>query len=224
MGEKFIITGPGRCGSTMLFYALKSHPAITCYSEVLKKSHLKKSQMSYKKRHDIIFKNNKTAGCKLFYHHLPKDSKKWDWFVDNSIVFNLIRQDTIEWYTSLIISSYGIRNIYNEKERPELKKRWVRIDIKKMKHSILDYQASVNWARDKYSHYYEVSYSDLVHKWNFVMKRMQKLLKVPYYELKQKTVKLNKEPLSDLIINYDEVLDAAKNFPLFIETDKKFSL
>lgn len=207
----FIILSAGRTGTTLLAKALNEHPDVHMAGEALKPASLEKHDRSYQEQHNIVFAKDrdvKAQGCKLFFHHLNRDSAHWDWYRDNALIIHSMRTDYLAWYVSLMSAHQnGEWNRRRKEQAPPLSERRITVDVEHMQRKIAGYKTKIEWARDwtDPERYMEVDYDDMIGNWAATIGRVEDALGIDRRPLPQRCVKLNPEPLSERVTNWKDV-------------------
>jgi len=218
--RKFIILSRGRTGSNMLATALNSHPEIYCRGECFRE--YKKRETNAKKELNKTFEKElpekiKARGSKLFYYHTKntplakkpeKDNLVWKYIKENDVaVIHLKRRDKIKMYVSAQIASRTRYVAKCEQELIDKSKKPIKINVDVLKDWIEKTKKMEEWGDEwiKNNPSIEVYYKDLVNKWEEKSGMIQEFLWVDYKDISPSTLKQNREPLSFLIKNYDEI-------------------
>lgn len=208
---KFIILSAGRTGTTLLLMALEKHPDVFIKGEAMKSRELEEDGRSYEEQVDYIFEIDhgvEAKGCKLFFHHLHHGDPRWEWYKQNTFIIHSTRLDYLDWYVSMVTARKN--NEWNRKNPDQVasfKERRVSVNIEHMKKSIAKYKEHIAWAREWAipERYVEIDYSDMVSDWPGTIQKVQNALEIERIDLPQRCVKINPEPLSERIVNWEEV-------------------
>ena len=233
--RKFIIFTHPRSGSSMTIHTLRSHPQIMGFGELFNdkrigynikgyNNHLKK--LDFLRRKDPIdflerhiftsYRNDiKAVGFKLFSQQLDNEHFKdvWAWLVKNKdikIVF-LSRNNYLASLVSLLIASKtGKFGIKDESERTNSR---IMIDHQKC---VEEFQKMEIYQKDALKHFnnhevLKVSYEEIVSDLDHIFYKFQRFLEVDPYEIRVNTIRQETRPLSEVIVNYNQLCEYFKD-------------
>lgn len=227
--QKFVVLAHQRSGSSMLMQTLRQHPGIVSYGElfaprqvglsigngVLHSPRLLALRNKYPK--DFLEKyifssyslNISAAGFKLFPEHITNKrfDHLWGWLKENKDIkiIYLSRQDFLATYSSLLLAKkdkrWGIDNeLDRAKDTIKINPQKCLAEFQKMK----DYRNSV-LSKIKNHEVFDISYEKFAKEPNLYLKQIQSFLGVDAHDLVVKSVKKEKRPLSEVIVNYEEL-------------------
>lgn len=216
--KKFIILSRPRTGSTLLTKMLLSHPNVKGSCEPLNKL---KGRNPQKILDDLFVPYRpkvKAVGFKLHYNH-PVDEdhhKTWRILLDDKTyhIIHLERKNHLRTCVSELISQkLAIYLLRNKNKRPPIEDRKV----------IVTYNEFLEWVDINNMHYnsysamfsdhkkIEIEYERLVNSPVDELNRIAGYLSLAEFTPKHKLVQMNPEPLSELIVNFDELKDKLKD-------------
>lgn len=209
--EKFIILSRSRTGSNLFVSLLHNHPNVICSTEILGRI----GNDSEKRRIDSFFCKKKTkikaVGFKIFYYH-PVDKENSNvWETLNGYkklkVIHLTRNNILETIVSREIAIKSKRWVQLKESREYNFK--LRLDPKLVLEEInrtLNYQKEF---RDKFKNHQikEVTYEELVLNRFSVLKETFQFLGLKTHKSNTNLIKQNNKRLSDVLENYDEVIN-----------------
>lgn len=215
--QKFVIIANARTGSNLLINYLDSHKKIEAKGELFGVLHNKSCMEIWNAFFLNKNKKVKFAGFKIFYAH-PLDTKDKDvWkFIskDKRIkVIHLVRQNKLRTHVSRSIARKTNQWARKTKNKIPLEKKQIKIDYNNLYSNIKELTNYENKTRKDYQdhQFLEISYEDLVFDKNSTMCKVFDFLDVERNEFTTKYKQQNKEKLSDLILNYDEIEKKLKN-------------
>lgn len=199
----FIILCEGRTGSTLLHTYLNSNRNIFSIGDVDKEIHYQTNGLSAIMK--PFSKMIKAVGFKLFYDYesskLFKDVRE-----DASIkIIHLYREDRLRLFTSLKMAENSGNWSYNKQD--DISNKRIRIDQNEAKNFVENYTKKKALLTEQFSNHdlIKISYEQLIESPESVLQQIQRFLKIKPKKLKSVLKKQNPEPLSELIINYDEI-------------------
>lgn len=198
---KFIVFGPGRCGSEMLVSILNQHPSVTCRSELLCDNPLNLP----------LWDDTTATGFKCLYTHVHP--------AYNTLAGSIFRDELIEDTEIRIVhlarrdkTAQGISEIVSNKLRKwhrqfgddfELESTY--IDPDELKNNIqfhLDNEAFFRSELAKHK-WLEVFYEDLVE--DFTIPEVWSFIGVDKGDFQPLTKKYVNKPLNELVTNWKEL-------------------
>lgn len=212
--QKFVVITRSRTGSNLFISLLNAHSQIRAYGE---KFNVLRDRTT-KEIYNSIFPSKsfkKAIGFKIFYYH-PQgsdDQSIWDFLInDKSIkIFHLQRKNLLKVHTSRLIAlnsnQWGIKGKPKRGERNYNKK--VLIDINELISDIYVTKKYIGKINNDFINHsmHKIYYNDIVNNKQKVIKKCFKFLGLPNEEVQSDLRKQNKEPLKNLIINYEEVVN-----------------
>ena len=212
--RRFVVISNARTGSNLLYSYLNSHPNIKMYGEIFRFLDGKSIQEIYKSYFSKKLRRIKASGFKLFYTH-PEDGNNEEMLqlveqLNDPLIIHLTRRDKlntlVSWKIALMTDTWGLKQ---GTPRIPIEKKKITIepgealkffyDITKHEHDIEQ--------RFREKDYVHIIYEDLIGHPEETLMPILKRLDVPAIPLKTSFIKSNPEPLQDLIINYQELVN-----------------
>ena len=208
--ERFAIVGNARTGSNFLLDGLKSSPAIRVYHEIFA-AHNRDIGKDFEKTLSTVFqyesKSTRLVGFKVFYNHLTDDEWKKLAALKDLKVIHLTRRNRLRTVISLEIAfKTGQWTQAGNSDRPKEKR--VTLEPQKLLKRLEQIEEGETATRARLSNreMLEVVYEELVRSPREEFESVSTFLGVEGIDpSKIRLKKQNPEPLSQLILNYDEV-------------------
>lgn len=231
--QKFIIISTQRSGSSLLVTTLASHPEIECFREIFLEENVKPDSYTSFSRASILRKLQhwfcrrrlvegylaqflgKVEGCeavgfKFMYSQDKLLPQVIDWVEREEIkVIHLIRANVLKKRISRLVSRF--RNFAHSTEPVEVCR--ISVEPKRLKQKLDSMSDQVDQYRSRLSHFdhIEVTYEDLVANQDREIMRVLEFLGIGMLtSLSTNLVKVNPNDLSEVIENYDEVVQALR--------------
>jgi LPS sulfotransferase NodH len=229
--KKFIIISTQRSGSSLLVTTLASHPKIECFREIFLEENTKpdsyttysRASFSRKLQHWLCRKRlveqyitqflgkmeyGEVVGFKFMYSQDKILPQVIDWVEREQIkVIHLIRINSLKKRVSRLVSRF--RNLAHSTERVEVCR--ISVDTARLKEKLDSMSQEIDQYRSRLSHLnpLEITYEDLVANQDRELQRVLDFLEIDVFPgLSTELVKVNSDRLSDVIENYDEVVQA----------------
>lgn len=234
--NRFLLLSTQRSGSSFLGTSLGSHPDITCFEEVFMprnqgpRSFSTYRTASLRRRIEYLIARRRTifrfldelyasvgpgqsVGFKFMYRQAQRHPEVIAWCERNDVrVVHLIRRNFLKILLSRLQAKR--RGIYHAKQA--IGSEPLKIDTRTLK-SRLGAMASLierNSRRFENLNCLVISYEELVAEQSEVFRRILAFLDAdPEVNLSSDLVKINREPLANLILNYDEVASVLHGSP-----------
>lgn len=218
---KFVVVARPRTGSNMLLNSLRTHPNVQVFGEILRggadtatKEAVKRSAKNYFEEN--IFKRYaesiRAVGFKIFYQHPVWDQTGTVWPCLQAMrdlrVVHLKRQNLLR----ILVSAKIARKTDIWKQSGAEQETDKRITLT-AEECMEFFQKAVNQEKETDERFaghpvLQLTYEDLTSQYHLQMKLVQEFLGVKPLQLPQKTIKQNPEPLSELVVNYEELKQA----------------
>lgn len=217
---KFVVLGSPRSGTTMLLSYLNSHPNVKAKGELFRFLRGRSSEGLWADAFMTKKVGVHAVGFKLLRSH-PEDS------IDKSVwsrikgdeklkILHLRRKNLVRWYVSRLVAlQTSCWNTYSRKKVLPLSERKIHVNVAE---ALASFESELRY-HEQIERYYsksqllKVVYEDLVRSGDQEFSRIFKFLSIPDCRVRSSTVKINFEPLHDLITNYKEVESRLKNTP-----------
>jgi LPS sulfotransferase NodH len=231
---RFVIVGIARTGSTMLVSQLNSHSQALVFGEIFRsedaigwdftpfRSYQNRRLRTLYSSDSIAFLdqhvfrrwpgNHKAVGFKLFYYHARTPSRRpvWDYLIDRPEIriLHIKRRNLLRQYASLQLAH--ATNIWSTTPS-------VIQDPQKLRLGISACQNHFTWVRSlgeecdtlfKNHKIKNIYYEDLVSDTRRELRDIQTFLGLRHETLVAQTVRQQTQPLSQVIVNYDELREA----------------
>ena len=229
---RYIITCPARTGSSMLVGYLQSHPDICSHAEVFAPGHVEfygihaklkpplldlfyelraSDPIAYLNNYVFYAGKRKAVGFKFKYEELSLPQfKHLAEHIRNDLsikIIHLTRDDLLERYVSQYIAVH-VNNFFNtQKEDHLLAPVTIRLRPKECQKEFDFTSQRQKQYRAFFSRHVvlEISYEDLVQRSQQTLAIIQDFLGVEQRELKTGQLKLQRNPMSKVLENYDEL-------------------
>ncbi|MEO0406145.1 MAG: Stf0 family sulfotransferase [Cyanobacteria bacterium P01_A01_bin.135] len=211
--QKFAIIAHARTGSNYLLAGLRSSEAIETHHEIFSSKQRTKgenfasifSEVFGKKR-----KGTKAVGFKVFYYHLTDD--EWTKLIAHKDlkVIHLTRENRLRTVVSQQIALKTDRWQSTNQTLPANEKK-VRLDASTLVGQLRFIQNQEHLARERFKAHdiLEVVYEDMVQNPGEVFQKLESFLGIDDIDVSQISLrKQNAEKLEELVVNYDEVVQA----------------
>ena len=210
----FIVLTRSRTGSNMLISMLDSHPNIRAEGELLRDLNPKFHGVAL----NLVFSRQPSyigaSGFKIFYGHARQDSgtRVWDQLerMEHLSVVHLKRRNILRTVVSERIAlDQGIWLARSSQNLPKPRKR-IRLSIEEAERafSLTKLRETEGDRRFGDLALLDVYYEDLVCEAQAIFRKVTEFLNVPFVEPITRLRKQNPEPLTDLLVNYDELQSA----------------
>ncbi|NPD47862.1 sulfotransferase [Lentimicrobium sp. S6] len=214
--KNFVIIAHPRSGSNLLVSLLRSHPEINCKGELFNRINLVECDKLFQDYQRIDSVLIKTKGFKMpFSFRSSNKNNIWEKVKsDESFkIIHLSRSNLLRAYVSMKIASKTKSWFGNKDNNKSV------VD----KQCILDAQECVSWINNttrrqkkieydfRYHHSYALTYENLMLNKNTIKDLLHFLDVDTHVDLSTKLEKQNKEPISKLIINYEEFRNGIQN-------------
>ena len=210
----FIVLTRSRTGSNMLISMLDSHPNIRAEGELLRDL----NPIFHRVALNLVFSRQSTcitaSGFKIFYGHARTDggSRVWDRLesMEHLSVIHLKRRNILRTVVSEKIAlDQGIWLDRSSKDLPKPRKR-IHLSIAEAERAFsLTKLRELEGDRRFGDHaLLDVYYEDLVCEAQANFRKVTEFLNVPFVEPITHLRKQNPEPLTNLLVNYDELRSA----------------
>jgi hypothetical protein len=198
---KYVLLGHRRTGTNLLRQSLNLHPDVMCKGELFNLT--KRWSKVLVDTSTIVnygFRSTKAAnGFSLHYHHAQKPyldcvskSKKYP-------VIRIIRRNLLERYVSQKIAE--ITGVYRSTVFVDASIK-IKIDLNDMLNNFHKIKTDLTFLPENYI---DIFYEDLCSNYDFNMGIIFDFLKVPSCIVRPNLCKIESRPMSEVIINYDEV-------------------
>ena len=225
----FIVLGRSRVGSNLLNSFLNQQKQVIAHSELAGKLFGKSPEKLLDEIYCRYQKRIKAVGFKIFYYHPQDDESGAIWEdlkeIDNLCVIHLKRKNILRTLLSREIA--GKTNTYAQlgknKKLDPIEKRRVNLTPLKL---IKGFQQTHNWEQQfdeffKHQKVIPITYEQLIAAPDAQVQRITNEFEIDYHPVEQHLQKQNIEPLSDLIENFEELVDYFKPTPwhIFFQDD-----
>jgi LPS sulfotransferase NodH len=209
----FIVLGHARTGSNMLLSMLRSNPHVLVRGEVF--ARVKPDAIHATVAHTLqgrVPRNVGASGCKVFYYHPLGDRTGELWRELDAIpdlhVVHLRRRNVLRTIVSREIADQQDEWLQTRPQEavPAERKR-VSMTVEQVRNGVDRIEGLEREAAQRFSNrpLVEVCYEDLVSSPAPEFHRITDFLGVPPADPAGKTLRQNPEPLSALLVNYDEL-------------------
>jgi len=217
---QYILLSNPRCGSSLLQSYLASHANILDGDTIFHQRELSRFPSHYLYRMASCYYRAKlggkqpddvyAVGIKMLYINCDLDNYVWRFLssLPNLKVIHLKRQNPLRLYVSWEIAQKT--NIWNvtQEEYEQLSTRRCITYSREQMYAYLDDVENKTKCFDECwfakHEKLEIFYEDLISNTDNVMARIQQFLHVPIYPVHADLVRMNSEPLAELIDNYDQ--------------------
>ena len=215
--KKYIILSPPRSGSTLLSRMMLAHPNVKGEGEYFDRLKNKNPAMLLETLFSPQKMSVQAVGFNIHYNH-PADEKNneaWKLLREfpDLYVIHLSRKNILRYGLSTKIArKLNVFRIKRVKDRPDLGRRKVIITPPELKKIIADVERDAVRYNSMFSAnpMIEVEYEKLILNPSVEFQRLTNFLELPEKEPRLLSEIMNPEPLSELIINYDELKDEFK--------------
>lgn len=226
--RKFVVSAPGRSGSTMLIERCNSHPAVECFGELMHKQRIfwhrrhvngEDALFAERERDPLAFLERyafyprkaavRAVGFKLLHDQLNVNRSVLAPLLSDPAglkVIALERRNGFESYlSSKNIERSGIGSVRDKRRIPSLPPLYV--DVEQCHAYLKRLAVSKAIADTTFQHHdrLKVVYEDLVAEPEFWNTQICEFLGVPSHPLTHFSVKLTHQPLDRRVANYVEV-------------------
>ena len=217
--QKLVILGRQRTGSSLLMMQLHDHPKIDMQSEVFRLLKGKSCRTVWNELFSKKLPWIQYAGFKLFYNH-PDDREVWEILSANTDVkiIHIKRENLLRFYVSKLIAiNTGSWNSIQEGEKKEPLDKRVKVDIEHCLNALRESKKlETEYSENRFPNhqYIELTYEKLTQNREEQLGRIYSFLGLENKKMKEEKFNLkrqNPEGLKELILNYDELLEALKN-------------
>jgi LPS sulfotransferase NodH len=214
--QRFVIVGNARTGSNYLLDGLKSSPAIRMYHEIFA-SHNRQVGKDFEKILSTLYqyesKSTKLVGFKVFYNHLTDEEWKKLVALRDLKVIHLTRWNRLRTVISLEIA-FKTGQWTKAGNIGESREKRVMLEPLKLMKRLEQIEEGEEAIRVRFCdrQMLEITYEELVRSPDEVFGSIGAYLGVDGIDPgKIRLKKQNPEPLSELIMNYDEIESVLKN-------------
>lgn len=234
--KKFIIITTQRSGSTFFWRFLNQHPDLHVKGEMFLKSlndsssYVNFNSKSLMRRFNSYFGRSrniqnyldsfysevpaaKAAGFKVMYNQISEGFD--DYLFNNDVsIIHLIRENILKIIVSA--ESARVRNLYHAEKETKIEKIKVRINTNNLLEIIQNKYAAVQSHKDRYKNlpYLETYYEKIVDNFDKEISKVFEFLGVSSCDgLDVPLKKINPDSLSEIIENYDDVVNKMKGTP-----------
>ncbi|MGD1892277.1 MAG: sulfotransferase [Cyclobacteriaceae bacterium] len=216
----FIILCHPRSGSTLLHTYLNSHPNILSLGEYLgnkvrNSNETKAAELVDKKLFKLYSRNIQAVGVKFFFQYtaypLGKDMISLLASRQSVLVVYLYRENLLRNLVSLkIAENTGQYTMWKKGQKMKVEKRKIYLSAEECKTQLMSMDEHSHYCRKLFKNHdlLPISYESLVSHPTTTLTRVQKFLKVKPYKLQSLLIRQNPEPLTKLILNYNEIKQA----------------
>lgn len=210
--KKYLILSTPRAGSTLLSRMVLNHPNVIGKGEYFDRLRGREPSGELETLFRPQRKSIKAVGFNIHYNHPADEKKKEAWSLLKECkdlhIIHLSRKNTLRYYvSSKIARKLTLFNIKEANDRPDLEKRRVIVTPQELR-------VIINSSSKRYQSYHsmfsshpiiEVEFERLILNPETEFLKLTKFLGLDHQKPKISTVIMNPEPLSELIINYDEL-------------------
>lgn len=229
---RYILTCVARTGSTMLTTCLQQHPDVVAHGEVFgprgplafygvhyaQRPPLEDALVELRDRdpvrflYDFVFRagHRRAVGCKLKYEELALpayDVVATALRADTDVkVIHLVRDNLLERYLSQHIA-VEVTNVFNVQTEAPPEKVVVRLDAERCEEDFARTARRQEWTRRTFQGHetLELTYEELVADTEAVQNHVADFLGVERRPVAARTRRLRRDPLDEVIENFDEL-------------------